>query len=428
MSYLDTYLGQLDSALSDPAVMEVAINADGRIWLERGGALHMAPAGLPALPARSVRDLAAQIANSTSNTFTEGSPLVSAAVRYRDLMLRCQVVGPPAAAGGTIIGIRIFRSGQPGSVRPARSFSFLRDQVRSLEEERRDMVAEIRTESKAADVDGFLRRLVDERLNIIVSGGTSTGKTELGRKLLGLVPEDERIVTIEDSLELFPGQPNTVSLIAQRDEASPRSADKLLQATLRLRPDRVILGELRGPEAATFLDAINTGHSGSFTTLHAHSARKAMDRLALLVMAQGTRLGFAEVIRYLETSIDVILQMGREGERRGIRGVFSPALDPGRAPATARLPLPFPAQSQRFIHGTQHRSGNGTPRRREPGRSREHAVHSPGLPDWSRADLHQSARGRCCFLRGQPGGASLGGAWAGRMGAHHGDNRDSWRA
>ena len=328
MSYLDTYLGQLDPALSDPAVMEVAINADGRIWLERGGALHMASAGLPALSARSVRDLAAQIANSTSNTFTEGSPLVSAAVRYRDLMLRCQVVGPPAASGGTIIGIRIFRSGQPGSARPARSFSFLRDQVRSLEEERRDMVAKIRSESGAADVDGFLRRLVDERLNVIVSGGTSTGKTELGRKLLGLVREDERIVTIEDSLELLPGQPNTVSLIAQRDEASPRSADKLLQATLRLRPDRIILGELRGPEAATFLDAINTGHSGSFTTLHAHSARKALDRLALLVMAQGTRLGFAEVIRYLETSIDVILQMGREGERRGIIEMYFPGLDP----------------------------------------------------------------------------------------------------
>lgn len=327
MSYLDTYLGQLDPALGDPAVMEVAINADGRIWLERGGALHMALADLPVLPARSVRDLAAQIANSTSNTFTEGSPLVSAAVRYRDLMLRCQVVGSPAAAGGTIIGIRIFRSGQPGSARPARSFNFLRDQTRSLEEDRREMVARIRAESAAADVEVFLRRLVDERLNVIVSGGTSTGKTELGRKLLDLVSADERIVTIEDSLELLPGQPNTVSLIAQRDEASPRSADKLLQATLRLRPDRIILGELRGAEAATFLDAINTGHSGSFTTLHAHSARKAMDRLALLVMAQGTRLGFAEVIRYLETSIDVILQMGRDGERRGIMEMYFPGLD-----------------------------------------------------------------------------------------------------
>ena len=327
MSYLDTYLGQLNLILSDPAVMEVAINADGRIWLERGGALHMAPSDLPALPARSVRDLAAQIANSTSNTFTESAPLVSAAVRYRDLMLRCQVIGPPAAAGGTVIGIRIFRTSVPGVARPARSFNFLRDQHRTLEEERREMVARLRSEINGADVDGFLRRLVDERLNLIISGGTSTGKTELGRKLLGLVPAEERIVTIEDSLELLPGQPNTVSLIAQRSEDSPRSTDKLLQATLRLRPDRIILGELRGPEAATFLDAINTGHSGSFTTLHAHSSRKAMDRLALLVMAQGTRLGFAEVIRYLETSIDVILQMGREGERRGIMEMYFPGLD-----------------------------------------------------------------------------------------------------
>ena len=189
------------------------------------------------------------------------------------------------------------------------------------------MVAEIRARSEGADVEAFLGRLVSERLNVIVSGGTSTGKTELGRKLLEMVAPDERIVTIEDSLELLPGQPNTVSLIAQRDEASPRSADKLLQATLRLRPDRIILGELRGAEAATFLDAINTGHSGSFTTLHAHSARKAMDRLALLVMGQGTRLSFAEVIRYLETSIDVILQMGRDGDRLGIMEMYFPGLD-----------------------------------------------------------------------------------------------------
>lgn len=327
MSYLDTYLGQLDAALSEPAVMELAINADGTIWLERSGQIHMGPSGLAPLPARSVRDLAAQIANSTANTFTETAPLVSAAVRYRDLMLRCQVVGTPAVSGGTVIGIRVFRPRQGDVKRAPRSFSFLRGQEKSLEEERRVMVAEIRAGSEGADVDAFLARLVSERLNVIVSGGTSTGKTELGRKLLAMVASDERIVTIEDSLELLPGQPNTVSLIAQRDEASPRSADKLLQATLRLRPDRIILGELRGAEAATFLDAINTGHSGSFTTLHAHSARKAMDRLALLVMAQGTKLGFAEVIRYLETSIDVILQMGRQGDRRGIMEMYFPGLE-----------------------------------------------------------------------------------------------------
>ena len=327
MSYLDSYLGQLDGALSDPAVIEIAVNADGGVWVERAGQVHMTPAGSPALPARAVRDLAAQIANSTANTFTEAAPLVSAAVRYRDLMLRCQVVGPPAVAGGTVIGIRVFRSRDGDARRAPRTFAFLRGQEQSLEEERRAMVADIRAGSAEADVDAFLGRLVTERLNVIVSGGTSTGKTELGRKLLELVAPDERIVTIEDSLELLPGQPNAVSLIAQRDEASARSADKLLQASLRLRPDRIILGELRGSEAATFLDAINTGHSGSFTTLHAHSARKAMDRLALLVMARGTRLGFGEVIRYLETSIDVILQMGRDGQRRGIMEMYFPGLD-----------------------------------------------------------------------------------------------------
>lgn len=327
MSYLDTYLGNLDAALSDPSVIELAINADGRIWLERAGQIHMTASDLPALPARQVRDLAAQIANSTSNTFTESAPLVSAAVRYRDLMLRCQVIGTPAVSGGTVIGIRVFRALEGDARRPPRSFSLLRPQETSLEEERQAMVAEIRAGSETADVEAFLERLVSERLNVIVSGGTSTGKTELGRRLLELVAADERIVTIEDSLELLPGQPNSVSLIADRNEASPRSATRLLQASLRLRPDRIILGELRGAEAATFLDAINTGHSGSFTTLHAHSARKAMDRLALLVMAQGTKLSFAEVIRYLQTSIDVILQMGREKDRRGIMEMYFPGLE-----------------------------------------------------------------------------------------------------
>jgi type IV secretion system protein VirB11 len=327
MSYLDTYLGQLDAELSDPAVMELAINADGMIWVERSGQIHMEPSRLPTLPARSVRDLAAQIANSTANTFTQAAPLVSASVRYRDLMLRCQVVGTPAVAGGTVIGVRVFRSGNDRGKRAVRSFAFLRDQGKSLEEDRRAMVAEIRAGAKGTAVDAFLERLVAERLNVIVSGGTSTGKTELGRRLLSMVAPDERIVTIEDSLELLPDQPNSVCLIAQRDERSARSADKLLQATLRLRPDRIILGELRGAEAATFLDAINTGHSGSFTTLHAHSARKAMDRLALLVLAQGTGLGFAEVIRYLEASIDVVLQMGRDGDRRGIMEMYFPGLE-----------------------------------------------------------------------------------------------------
>ena len=145
--------------------------------------------------------------------------------------------------------------------------------------------------------------------------------------MLYLIPDHERLVTIEDSSELRPRQPNVICLIADRSPASPRTAEKLLQATLRLRPDRIIVGELRGSEAATFLEAINTGHGGSFTTLHAQTARKAMDRLALMVMGTGTQLQYAEVMRYLRSTIDLVIQAGRVGNKRGIVEIYVPSLD-----------------------------------------------------------------------------------------------------
>lgn len=325
MSYLATYLSRLDPVIKDSAVIEIAINADGSIWVENAGAVHMSPAPLPPLPPADVRNLAAQIANSTNNRFTELDPIVSAAVEYAGVMLRCQIIGTPASSDGTIIAMRVFRS--EVAARVPRRFSYLRGQGQSLEEDRRQLIVELRRQATGDDVDAFLKQLIDHRLNVIVSGGTSTGKTELGRRMLELVSSEERIVTIEDSLELLPKQKNVVSLVSSRDDASSRSANHLLQATLRLRPDRIILGELRGIEAPTFLDAINTGHGGSFTTIHAQTARKAMDRLALLVMANGSRLAFAEVIRYLETSIDVIIQMGREGDRRGVMEVWFPGAE-----------------------------------------------------------------------------------------------------
>ena len=324
MSYLATYMRRLNAVILDPSVIEIAVNADGSIWIETAGAVHMSPAPLPALARDEVRNLAAQIANSTNSRFTETSPIVSAAVAHHGVMLRAQIIGPPAAEGGTILAMRVFRDAE--KARALRRFEFLRAQGTSLEDERREQVAQLQAEGNGADVDAFLKLLVDQRMNVIISGGTSTGKTELGRRMLELVGADERIVTIEDSLELLPAQKNVVSLIASREDASERSANLLLQATLRLRPDRIILGELRGNEAPTFLDAINTGHSGSFTTIHAQTARKAMDRLALLVMANGSRLAYGEVIRYLETCIDVIVQMGRKGDRRGVVEVWFPGI------------------------------------------------------------------------------------------------------
>lgn len=320
--YLAEYLRPLDPLLVDPAVIEIAINADGRVWVERTGNAHMQAADLPPWPSEAIRNLAGQIANTANEKLTERDPIVSTSIRHVGVDLRAQAMIAPAVLGGTAITLRAFRS-QQAFERPHR-FRFLRAPGKSLEEERREKFAAIIAGAASTDVDDFLALIVAEHMNVIVSGGTSTGKTALGRRLLSLVGPAERIVTIEDSAELLPNLPNVVSLIASRDAGSNRSADTLLQGTLRLRPDRIILGELRGSEAVTFLDAINTGHAGSFTTIHAETARKAMERLALLVLATGTRLSFDDVIRYLGNSIDVIIQMGRVGDQRGIMEVFMP--------------------------------------------------------------------------------------------------------
>ncbi|WP_299593279.1 ATPase, T2SS/T4P/T4SS family [uncultured Tateyamaria sp.] len=321
-SYLATYLDWIGEHLSSPTAIEVAINSNGEIWVENAGSANMVKSD-HSLDPQKVADLAGIIANTSKNKLTDASPIVSAAVEYKGLVLRAQIVAPPAVARGTVLSFRVFRHGE---AREPKKFKFLRDPNSSLEDERLDKIKAIRDLAAMGQEDEFLRALISNRLNIVVSGGTSTGKTELGRRMLWMVDDVERIVTIEDSLELLPRQDNVVSLIATRDDQSARSANRLLQATLRMRPDRIILGELRGVEAATFLDAINTGHAGSFTTLHAESARKAMDRLALLVMSTGTKLSYPEVIRYLEGSIDVIIQTGRLGDERGLMEVYFPAL------------------------------------------------------------------------------------------------------
>ena len=324
MSYLAEYLKALEPLLADPSVIEIAVNADGRTWIERSGAVHMSEAPLPRWSPSALRDLAGQIANTSREKLTDMSPIVSTALAHAGVDLRVQAMIEPAVLDGTALAIRIFRGRDRAE--SLKSFRFLRDPGTSLEEERQAKFAAALESVEAGDVDALLKLAVTERMNIIVSGGTSTGKTELGRRLLSLVNPTERIVTIEDSAELLPSQPNVVSLIASRDATLNRTADLLLQASLRLRPDRIILGELRGAEAVTFLDVINTGHSGSFTTIHAETARKAMERLALLVLATGTRLSFDDVLRYLANSIDVIIQMGRVGEKRGVMEVWRPGI------------------------------------------------------------------------------------------------------
>jgi type IV secretion system protein VirB11 len=191
-----------------------------------------------------------------------------------------------------------------------------------LDAKRRERAGEAMKLAEAGRVVEAMRLCVEERMNILISGGTSTGKTTFARSLLSMVDPAERILTIEDAYELFPRQENAVALKADRTAQGERTPARLLEASLRMRPDRIILGELRGEESRTFLEAINTGHGGSFTTIHADTARKAFDRLAIMVMAAGLGMGFEEVKRYCEGSVDLVVQLSREGGRRGVAEIL----------------------------------------------------------------------------------------------------------
>ena len=174
-----------------------------------------------------------------------------------------------------------------------------------------------------ADPIDELRDAVRNRQNILVSGGTSSGKTTLLNALLREVPEHERLILIEDAPELLLRHPNAVGLIAARGALGEAdvTAEDLLIAALRMRPDRIILGEVRGKEALTFLRAVNTGHPGSLSTIHADSPNRAIDQLALLVLSAGSNLSFADAADYISRSIDLIVQVEREGGKRQIQSI-----------------------------------------------------------------------------------------------------------
>jgi type IV secretion system protein VirB11 len=166
----------------------------------------------------------------------------------------------------------------------------------------------------------FLRDAVQRRCTILVSGGTSSGKTTFLNAMLREIPAEDRVVLVEDTAELRLPNANGVGLIAVKGELGEAkvSADDLLQAALRLRPDRIVLGELRGLETVSFLRAINTGHPGSFSTVHANSPKGALEQIALMAMQTGIGMGRRETIDYAASVIDIIVQLDRVDGKRGI--------------------------------------------------------------------------------------------------------------
>ncbi|MDK3075409.1 ATPase, T2SS/T4P/T4SS family [Sedimentitalea sp. JM2-8] len=315
-SYLERYLAPFERWLTDDEIIELAINTDGRVWIERRGADAMEPVALTVDPTDAV-NLGMTIVGDAKARVSEKNPLVSGKVAFKGRPLRVQVVVSPAVEAGASITIRLFGRADIRSYRP----EYLLGKAISLAEMRAAKLSEV-TELAGTNLPTALKELVAHRLNILVSGGTSTGKTTFARHLLSHVPDAERLITIEDAFELFPHQPNSVCLLADRRKDSPRPAGALLQASLRMRPDRIVVGELRGAEALTYLEAINTGHGGSVSTIHADTAELAIDRLAIMVLQAGTPLTLDEVRTYIRKSIDVIVQLGRADGRRGVSEVM----------------------------------------------------------------------------------------------------------
>ena len=320
LSYLQASFDKLKDAARDD-VIEICINPDGSCWGEFQGDRFMRPLD-QRLSVTEVRDLGNQIASSANTTMSKDKPIVSVSIAYRNRPIRAQVVTPPAVLSGMSISLRFFSSLPLEEI----ELSFLYGKERKLEELRHEKNRALREVVTSGAIYDAIRFCVENKLNMIVSGGTSTGKTVAARKILSYVGDDERIVTIEEAAELLPTQPNAVTLIANRD-AEFQSADVLLTATLRMRPDRIILGEVRGKEAMTFLEAINTGHGGSMTTLHAETPQLAVQRLAIAALKTEIPMTYQDMVQYIESSIDVIIQAGRENGERGITEFYLPGTE-----------------------------------------------------------------------------------------------------
>ncbi len=289
-------LGPLDPLLHDPEVTEVIVNGPGRVWAERDGVLHEERAAFD--DELHLRHVIERIVGGVGRRIDESSPMVDA--RLPDGS-RVNAVLPPLAVDGPLLTVR----------------KFARDGL-SLG---RLVGLGTLSETHAA----LLEASIASRLNIVVSGGTGTGKTTLLNALAGLIDARERIVTVEDAAELRLPQPNVARLesrpanVEGRGEVTVRA---LVRNALRMRPDRIVVGEVRGGEALDMLQALNTGHDGSLTTVHASSPVDAIRRIETMAMMAGTGIPHSAVREQVTAAVDVVVHLVREsGGARRLRDI-----------------------------------------------------------------------------------------------------------
>jgi pilus assembly protein CpaF len=291
------YLRQIEALILDPDISEIMVNSPTHIFIEKQGVLERAPE--VTIPIDQLRVAVQNIARSLGDDISEEKPILDS--RLPDGS-RIAAVLPPCSIHGITLTIRKFNT---------RSFT-IDDLIR---------IGTI-TETMAS----YLQNAIINRKNILISGGTGTGKTTLLNILADFIPDDDRLVVIEDTAEIHIRKPNLVRFEARRQQG-PRipavTIRDLLKASLRHRPERTILGEIRGEEAFDLLQALNTGHSGSLSTIHANSASQALSRLASCVLQSGIELPYKAIKANIADSIHLLVHIERRHARRYVSEILA---------------------------------------------------------------------------------------------------------
>jgi pilus assembly protein CpaF len=278
-------LGPLEPLLADPTISDILVNKHNTIYIERRGKIERT--NVTFKDDEHLMRVIERIVSSVGRRIDESSPMVDA--RLQDGS-RVNAIIPPLAIDGPVVSIRRFGA----------------DPLR--------MAMLIENKALTKDIADMLQMVVTARLNVLISGGTGAGKTTLLNALSAYIPENERIVTIEDSAELQLQQPHVVRLetrppnIEGRGEVTQRD---LVRNALRMRPDRIVIGEVRGGEAIDMLQAMNTGHDGSLTTIHANTPRDALARLETMIQMTGMRLSDRAMRQQVASAINIVLQVAR---------------------------------------------------------------------------------------------------------------------
>ena len=289
------FLRPIEHLILDPDISEIMVNADSRIFIEKHGQLLPVP-GIT-ISEQALCAAVKNIARRLGDDISEAKPILDS--RLPDGS-RVAAVLPPCSIDGITLTIRKFNT---------KHFTIA------------DLIENGTLSTKTAE---FLRERVSNRQNILISGGTGTGKTTLLNILADFIPDEERILLIEDTAELNIRKTNLVRFETRREQAGipAITVRDLLKAALRHRPDRIIVGEVRGGEAFDLLQALNTGHSGSLCTLHANSARQAIARFSDCVLQSGIELPHRAILANIGNSVDLLIHIARIRGRRSVAEIL----------------------------------------------------------------------------------------------------------